>query len=109
MCLNYLHSSKHGGFAGSRFGWALVKDAELASSMWNIASSMILSLSVDIELRILTAMQAVLSKFTWISPFQVSRNHVDPLLLLILHSSIALQVRDKVIMDCFPCTSLGVI
>lgn len=63
LVTKFICSSKHGGFAGSRFGWALVKDSELALSMWNVASSMVLSLSVDIELRILTAMQAVLSKF----------------------------------------------
>lgn len=39
-----------------------MKDPDLASGMWSVASSMVLAVSVDIELRILTSLQAILSK-----------------------------------------------
>lgn len=55
-----LSSSKHDGLAGTRFGWALVKDEALAKNMSDMASQMILSSSVDIELRVLTSMQSIL-------------------------------------------------
>lgn len=60
---NYdVYSSKHDGLAGSRFGWALVKDPQLAQAMMEVTATIVASLSVDIELRILTSLQAILSK-----------------------------------------------
>ena len=55
-------SSKHDGLAGTRFGWGLVKDSQLAQKMWSVVSAITLSTSVDIELRVLNSMQAILSK-----------------------------------------------
>ena len=55
-------SSKHDGLAGTRFGWALVKDPDLARDMWNIVFSMVIATSIDIELRILTSLRAILGE-----------------------------------------------
>ena len=56
------HSSKHDGLAGTRFGWGLVKDAKLADDMLKAIMAISLSSSVDIELRVLNSMQAILSE-----------------------------------------------
>ena len=57
-------SSKHDGLAGSRFGWALVKDADLAHSMQQLISAIAYCVPVDTELRVLTSLQTILSKDT---------------------------------------------
>ena len=58
----YICSSKHDGLAGTRFGWGLVKDANLAGDMLSAIIAISLSSSVDIELRVLNSMQAILSE-----------------------------------------------
>ena len=55
-------SSKHGGLAGSRFGWGLYEDPMLAANVTNVIDTLVLGLSIDVELRVLASMQAVLSK-----------------------------------------------
>ena len=55
-------SSKHDGLAGTRFGWGLIKDSKLAQRMWAVVSAITLSTSIDIELRVLNSMRAILSK-----------------------------------------------
>ena len=85
-----LSSSKHDGLAGSRFGWALVRDADLASSMWGVVYSMTIGVSVDIEMRVLTSMEAILSKICIIlSPQGLIKIVVRPLqpLLILPHAS----------------------
>lgn len=57
-----MSSSKHDGLAGTRFGWGLVRDAELAKKMWTAVMAVSLSSSVDIELRVMNSMQAILSE-----------------------------------------------
>ena len=57
-----VYSSKHDGLGGTRFGWALVKDPYLASDMLSVVSTLLYSFPVDIELRILTSMEAIISK-----------------------------------------------
>ena len=56
-------SSKHDGLAGTRFGWALVKDPDLAMDMWNVVYSMVVTSSIDIELRILSSLQTILGTY----------------------------------------------
>ena len=55
-------SSKHDGLAGTRFGWALVKDKDLAQRMRSIVRNIALSLSADIELRILNSMKTIVGE-----------------------------------------------
>jgi hypothetical protein len=45
--LLFFDSSKQDGLAGSRFGWALVKDANVASAMWDVSFSMVIAPSID--------------------------------------------------------------
>ena len=61
--MNVECSSKHDGLAGTRFGWALVKDKDLAQRMFTIVDAITLSVSADIELRILNSMQTILSEY----------------------------------------------
>ena len=55
-------SSKHDGLAGTRFGWGLIKDAELVKRVTTTVEKMVLSFSVDIQLRVLSSLQTVLSE-----------------------------------------------
>lgn len=55
-------SSKHGGLAGTRFGWGLVKDKDLAVDMLKVVSGIMLDYSIDVQLRVLNGLQAVLGK-----------------------------------------------
>ena len=55
-------SSKHDGLAGTRFGWALVKDKDLAQRMIAIVNAITLAVSADIELRIINSMQTILGE-----------------------------------------------
>ncbi len=57
LCTN---SSKHGGLAGTRFGWGLVKDKDLAVGMLQVVSGIMLDFSVDVQLRVLSGLQVVL-------------------------------------------------
>ncbi len=61
ICL-FVTSSKQDGLAGTRFGWGLVKDRGMAQRMMSIMAGVMLSVSVDIELRIINSMQAILGK-----------------------------------------------
>ena len=58
-----LSSSKHDGLAGSRFGWGLIKDVDLATRMSAALEKLVLSLSVDNQLRVLTNLEFVLSEY----------------------------------------------
>ena len=58
----YSSSSKHDGLAGTRFGWGLIKDMDLATRMSVTLDIVVLGLSVDAELRVLTSLQTILSK-----------------------------------------------
>ena len=60
--MNVECSSKHDGLAGTRFGWGLVKDKDLAQRMFSVVSAITLALSADIELRILNSMQTILGE-----------------------------------------------
>lgn len=55
-------SSKHEGLAGSRFGWGLFRDAGLAHKVSAAVDTLVLGLSVDAELRVLSSLQAILSE-----------------------------------------------
>jgi len=55
-------SSKHDGLAGTRFGWGLYQDPKLASGVAHTVASLMLGLSVDVQLRVLSSLQVVLSK-----------------------------------------------
>lgn len=57
-------SSKHDGLAGTRFGWGLYQDPKLASGVAHTVASLMLGLSVDVQLRVLSSLQVVLSKWT---------------------------------------------
>ena len=46
----------------TRFGWGLVCDPILADSMSDVASSIVIAQSADIELRVLSNLEATLSK-----------------------------------------------
>ena len=56
------HSSKHEGLAGSRFGWGLFSDVGLALRVSAAVNDLVLGLSVDAELRVLSSLQAILSE-----------------------------------------------
>ena len=63
VCVLYLlTSSKHDGLAGTRFGWGLYQDPELASGVARAVSGLMLGLSVDAQLRVLSSLQEILSK-----------------------------------------------
>jgi L-tryptophan--pyruvate aminotransferase len=53
-------SSKHDGLAGSRFGWGLYEDPMLALNVTAVIDTLVLGLSIDVELRVLASMQAIL-------------------------------------------------
>jgi len=55
-------ASKHDALAGSRFGWGLVKDAELAKSINDINSALIFTIPEDAVLRTYNTMTSVISK-----------------------------------------------
>ena len=55
-------SSKHDGLAGSRFGWGLYEDPMLALNVTAVIDTLVLGLSIDVELRVLASMQAILGK-----------------------------------------------
>ena len=55
-----MFSSKHEGLAGTRFGWGLYRDATLAQSVANVVDALVLGVSIDVELRVLAALQAIL-------------------------------------------------
>ena len=57
-----INSSKNDGLAGTRFGWGLVRDSILADSMSDVASSVVIAQSADIELRVLSSLETTLSK-----------------------------------------------
>ena len=56
-------SSKHDGLAGSRFGWGLIKNNDLANDTKQVIRSFVLSLSVDAQLRVLTSQDSIMSEF----------------------------------------------
>ncbi|XP_064387369.1 uncharacterized protein LOC135335756 [Halichondria panicea] len=55
-------SSKHGGLAGTRFGWGLVKDKDLAVGMLQVVDGIMLDFSIDVQLRVLNGLQVVLEE-----------------------------------------------
>ena len=55
-------ASKHDALAGSRFGWGVVKDAELAKSINDINSALIFTIPEDAVLRTYNTMTSVISK-----------------------------------------------
>ena len=56
----FVCSSKHEGLAGSRFGWGLYEDSELAQDVAMAVDIFTLGLSIDVELRIVTIIQAII-------------------------------------------------
>lgn len=56
-----LYSSKHEGLAGTRFGWGLYQDSSLAQKVASVIDIFVLGVSVDVELRVLASLQAILS------------------------------------------------
>lgn len=55
-------SSKHGGIAGTRFGWGLYEDSTLAMNVVTVIDTLVLGLSIDVELRVLASLQAILEE-----------------------------------------------
>ena len=55
-----INSSKNDGLAGTRFGWGLVRNPILADSMSDVASSIVIAQSADIELRVLSSLETTL-------------------------------------------------
>jgi len=55
-------ASKHCGLAGTRFGWGLIKDAELASSMMEVDLSVLIAPPEDSMLRAYNTISSVLSE-----------------------------------------------
>lgn len=55
-------SSKHDGLAGTRFGWGLYEDSDLAMNVAAVIDTIVLGLSIDVELRVLASLQAILGK-----------------------------------------------
>lgn len=53
-------SSKHEGLAGSRFGWGLYENTELAENVAEVVDILTLGLSIDVELRVLASIQAII-------------------------------------------------
>lgn len=62
MCYSFTCSSKHDGLAGTRFGWGLYEDSDLAMNVASVIDTIVLGLSIDVELRILASLQAILGK-----------------------------------------------
>lgn len=57
-------SSKHEGLAGSRFGWGLYENTELAENVAEVVDILTLGLSIDVELRVLASIQAIIGEKT---------------------------------------------
>ena len=57
-----LSASKHDALAGSRFGWGLVKDAELAESMNDVNKAIVYTIPEDAVLRTYNTMSSIISK-----------------------------------------------
>jgi len=55
-------ASKHDALAGSRFGWGLVKDAELAKNMNDVNEAIVFSIPEDAMLRTYNTMNSIISK-----------------------------------------------
>jgi aspartate/methionine/tyrosine aminotransferase len=55
-------SSKHEGLAGTRFGWGLYEDLDLAQGVATVIDSLVLGLSIDVELRVLASIQAIIGE-----------------------------------------------
>lgn len=55
-------SSKHGGLAGTRFGWGLIKNDELIQHLSEIIYGTIFSVSEDSMLRVYNTIGQILSK-----------------------------------------------
>ncbi|CAI8010915.1 Tryptophan aminotransferase-related protein 3 [Geodia barretti] len=53
-------SSKHEGLAGTRFGWGLYQDSVLAQNVAQVVNVLTLGLSVDVQLRVLASIQAII-------------------------------------------------
>ena len=53
-------SSKHEGLAGTRFGWGFYEDLSLAQTVAQVVDIFTLGLSIDVELRVLASIQAIL-------------------------------------------------
>ena len=56
-------SSKHEGLAGTRFGWGLFEDPALAQSVAGVVDTLTLGLSIDVELRVLASVRAIIGRF----------------------------------------------
>ena len=55
-----IYSSKHEGLAGTRFGWGLYQDSVLAQNVAQVVNVLTLGLSVDVQLRVLASIQAII-------------------------------------------------
>jgi hypothetical protein len=55
-----IYSSKHEGLAGTRFGWGLYEDSVLAQNVAQVVNVLTLGLSVDVQLRVLASIQAII-------------------------------------------------
>ena len=63
MCqLPIPHSSKHNCLGGTRFGWSLIKDLDLAKRVWAEVGLVMNSISIDVELRVLHSLHSIVSK-----------------------------------------------
>ena len=60
--ISFTWSSEHDGLAGTRFGWGLYEDAVLATNVASVIDTLVLGLSIDVELRVLASLQAILGK-----------------------------------------------
>ena len=58
----HTHSSKHGGLAGTRFGWGFVQDKAVADAMIQVVEGIMLSYSIDAQLRVLSGLKVVLGE-----------------------------------------------
>ena len=86
-----LISSKHGGMAGTRFGWGFYEDFTLAQRVNNVIETLVLGISIDTELRVLASLQAILGK-----EVILSFNQICPL----IHNIFCVQKRNLVHLEC---------
>ena len=63
-------ASKSLGIAGSRFGWALVRDAEVASDMANYVGNTCMHISNDVIFRATNMMKYVAKNPTFFDPLK---------------------------------------